>query len=61
MRTTTDLINVLFDSLDNGTIAERNSVARVAAAIVGLKQLEFRNADEAAPLVLQADAALAIA
>lgn len=44
MFTTKDLQAKLLDSLNNDTVAQRNSVARIGAVMIATKQLELNNA-----------------
>jgi hypothetical protein len=55
--TTKDLQSKLLDTLNNGSIAERNSVARVGAVMIATKQLELNHAGSLTqPVVLIEDA-----
>lgn len=58
--TTKDLQSKLLDTLNNGSIAERNSVARVGAVMIATKQLELNNLGAiSAPVTLIEDASAA--
>lgn len=54
--TTKDLQAKLLDSLNNDSVAQRNSVARISAVMIATKQLEINNAGAPTqPVVLVED------
>jgi len=56
--TTKDLQAKLLDSLNNDSVAQRNSVARLGAVMIATKQLELNNAGALTqPVTLIEDAA----
>lgn len=56
--TTKDLQAKLLKSLNEDSVAQRNSVARIGAVMIATKQLEIHNAGAlSAPVVLIEDAA----
>lgn len=54
--TTKDLQARLLDSLNEDSIAARNSVARIGAVMIAAKQLEINNADSTQQPVILIDA-----